>query len=181
MSGGIGRRIVVVGSTGAGKTTIATALSERMHIPHVELDALHWEAGWAAASTPQFRARVAAALAGDDWVVDGNYASVRDLVWPRAEAMVWLDYGLPIIMWRLVRRTASRLRSDHELWNGNREQLRMVFSRDSLFIWALKTHGKRRKEFPEFLREPEHQHLLVVRLSSPQDAERWLSRLSSSG
>jgi adenylate kinase family enzyme len=174
-SRGLGRRIVVVGSTGAGKTTLAEALSTRLTIPHVELDALHWEAGWAPASTPEFRARVSEALAGDDWVVDGNYQSVRDLVWPRAQAMVWLDYSLPVIMWRLTRRSAHRLRTRHELWNGNREQLGMLFSRESLFVWALKTHGKRRREYPAFLQEPEHRHLTVVRLCSPLEAEKWLT------
>jgi adenylate kinase family enzyme len=181
MSPRLGRRIVVVGSTGAGKTTMAAALSERLDIAHVELDALHWETGWTAASTPEFRARVSLALAGDAWVVDGNYQSVRDLVWPRAEAMVWLDYDLPVILWRLTRRTAHRLRTDHELWNGNREQLRMVLSRESLFLWALKTHGKRRKEYPAFLQEPEHHHLQLVRLPSPRAAEQWLSTVSSAG
>src|SRR5947209_9511030 len=130
-SRGLGRRIVVVGSTGAGKTTLAEALSACLKVPHVELDALHWEAGWAAASTPAFRTRVSEALTGDAWIVDGNYQSVRDLVWPRAQSMVWLDYSLPVIMWRLTRRTAHRLRTGHELWNGNREQLGAVFSRES--------------------------------------------------
>jgi adenylate kinase family enzyme len=175
----LGRRIVVVGSTGAGKTTLATALSARLGIPHVELDALHWEAGWSPASLPLFRARVSSALAGEGWVVDGNYQSVRDLVWPRADTIIWLDYGLPLIMLRLIRRTARRVRSGQELWNGNREQLHTVFSRDSLFIWALKTHGKRRKEFPLFLQEPEHRHIEVVRVTSPAAADRWLATLDT--
>ncbi len=174
----MGRRIVVVGSTGAGKTRLATALASRLVVPHVELDALHWEAGWAPASTPAFRARVAQALAGDAWVVDGNYGSVRDLVWPRAETMVWLDYALPLIMWRLTRRTVHRLRTGHELWNGNRERFGTVFSRESLYVWAFKTHGKRRREYPAFLEEPEHRHLQVVRLSTPAQATRWLSGLA---
>jgi adenylate kinase family enzyme len=179
MSWGFGRRIVVVGSTGAGKTTLAAALSARLDFPHVELDSLHWEAGWAPASTPEFRARVALALAGEAWVVDGNYRSVRDLVWPRAGAMVWLDYGLPIIMWRLTRRTVHRLRTGHELWNGNRERLGRVFSRESVYIWALKTHQTRRGEYSAFLQEPEHRHLQVVRLSSPVEAKQWLSTVIS--
>lgn len=175
---GLGRRIVVVGSTGAGKTSLATALSSRLGIPHVELDSLHWEADWTPASTPAFRVRVSEALASDAWVVDGNYGSVRDLVWPRAETIVWLDYGLPIIMWRLTRRTLQRVRTGHELWNGNRERLGTVFSRESLYIWAIKTHGKRRREYPGFVQEPEHRHLQIVRLSTPAQAKRWLAVLN---
>jgi adenylate kinase family enzyme len=174
----LGHRIVVVGSTAAGKTSLATDLASRLGIPHVELDALHWEAGWEPASTPDFRARVSLALASDAWVVDGNYGSVRDLVWPLAETIVWLDYALPLIMWRLTRRTLHRVRTGLELWNGNRERLGTVFSRESLYVWALKTHGKRRREYPAFLQEPEHRHLQVVRLSTPTEAMRWLSNLT---
>ena len=172
---------MVVGSTAAGKTSLATKLATRLDIPHVELDGLHWEAGWAPASTPAFRGRVSQAMSGDAWVVDGNYASVRDLVWPRAESIVWLDYGLPLIMWRLTRRTLHRLRTGHELWNGNRERLGTVFSRESLYVWAFRTHRKRRREYPAFLQEPEHRHLQIVRLSTPAEAERWLSALTRSG
>jgi hypothetical protein len=93
--------------------------------------------------------------------------------------MVWLDYGLPIIMWRLTRRTVHRLRTGHELWNGNRERLGTVFSRESLYIWALKTHQTRRREYSAFLQEPEHRHLQVVRLSSPVEAKQWLSTVIS--
>ena len=86
------RRIVVVGTTGSGKTTVARKLSRRLGIPHVELDALHWEPKWTPAATDVFRQRVAEALKGDAWVVDGNYSKARDLIWPRPP--IW--YGLTI-------------------------------------------------------------------------------------
>src|SRR2546422_5327539 len=85
-------RIVVVGTTGSGKTTTARRIGEIIGAPHVELDALHWEADWTEADTETFRRRIVEATAGERWVVDGNYAKGRDLVWPRAEMIVWLDY-----------------------------------------------------------------------------------------
>src|SRR5579871_6058918 len=88
-------RIVVVGSTGSGKTTLARHLACRLHLAHVELDALHWDANWVPAPTPIFRERVDAALSGPAWAVDGNYSKVRDIVWPRADTVIWLDYPLP--------------------------------------------------------------------------------------
>ncbi len=99
------RRIAVIGTSGSGKTTTARTLAGRLRLLHVELDALHWDAGWSMAPLAVFRERVAQALAGDAWVVDGNYGKVRDLIWPRAELLVWLDYGLPIIFWRLLWRS----------------------------------------------------------------------------
>ena len=148
-SGLVGRtpRIVVVGSTCAGKTTLARRLSALLDIPHVELDALNWEPNWVAAQLEVFRQRVEDAVAGDAWVVDGNYTAVRDLVWPRATTLIWLDYPMRTLFWRLLRRTLRRTLTGEELWNGNREQFRIQFlSRDSLFLWLLRTYRQRRRD-----------------------------------
>jgi adenylate kinase family enzyme len=167
---------MIVGSTGAGKTTLARRLAERLALPRVELDALYWEPGWRPAPAEVFRARVAEALAGSAWVVDGNYGTVRDIVWRRAELLVWLDYPLPLVLWRLLRRTLRRALTREELWNGNRERLTTNFaSRDSLFLWAIQTHAVRRREYAHAVRAPEHRHLAVVRLRNPRATAAWLT------
>ncbi len=171
------RRIVVIGTTGSGKTTLARQLAERLGVPHVELDTLHWEPNWTMAPLETFRERVAQALQGEAWVVDGNYSKVRDIVWSRADMIIWLDYPFRVILARLIRRTLRRLITREELWNGNRERWReQFFSRESLFLWMLRTYRRRRREYPELLQQPEYAHLSVVRLRSPREAERWLSR-----
>ena len=88
------RRIVVVGTTGSGKTTLASQLSRLYQIPHVEMDALRHDPGWTEAPNDVFRERLALALADDRWVADGNYSVGRDVVWPRAQAAVLA--GLPL-------------------------------------------------------------------------------------
>ncbi len=88
-----GQRINVVGVTGSGKTTLARRLSDRLDIPHVELDALFWGPGWTETPDDVFRERVRQALAGERWVVDGNYSRIRDIIWPRADTIIWLDYS----------------------------------------------------------------------------------------
>ena len=90
------RRIAVVGTSGSGKTTLAHRLAERLGIPHVELDALHWGPNWTPVAADLFRERVAQALSGEAWVVDGNYSRVRDIIWTRADTLVWLDYSWPV-------------------------------------------------------------------------------------
>jgi len=172
------RRLAVVGTTGCGKTTLAQRLSLLLHIPHVELDALHWGPNWTEAPDALFRERVDLALQGNAWVTDGNYHVVRDIVWSRANAVIWLDYPLAVIMTRLFWRTLQRALTQEELWSGNRERLRAAFfSRDSIFLWALKTYGRRRREYPLLLARPEHAHLAVVHLRSPSEAEKWLAGL----
>ncbi len=98
--GTIGRRIVVIGTTCAGKTTLARALGEKLGIPHVELDALYWGPGWEALPTEAFRSAVADALSGETWTTDGNYSKVQDIIWGRADTLIWLDYAFPVIMGR---------------------------------------------------------------------------------
>lgn len=174
------RRVVVVGTTGSGKTTMARRIAERLRLPHVELDALHWEPHWTEAPREVFRARVDAALRGEAWVVDGNYSQVRDIVWGRADTVVWLDYPLWLILWRLLWRTTRRMIARETLWNGNRETLRgAFFSRNSLFVWALQTYRRRRRDYPRLLAGPEYARLGVVPLRSPRQAARWLAGLDA--
>jgi adenylate kinase family enzyme len=169
----------VVGTTGSGKTTLARRLASALDLPHVELDALHWGADWTPAPLELFRQRVARALSGERWVVDGNYGKVRDIVWARADSVVWLDYPLPVILGRLLQRTLGRVISKRELWSGNRETVKSTFSRDSILLWALKTYARRRREYPTLLASPEDQHRFAVRLRSPRRADAWLKGLSA--
>ena len=170
------RRINVVGTSAVGKTTLAASVAKLLGVPHVELDALHWEPNWTEAPREVLRDRVSAALAGDGWVVDGNYAIVRDLLWARAEAVVWLDMPLRTVLWRYARRTVRRVARREELWSGNREQLSThLLSRDSLLWWILSTYRRRRREYPPlFAARPD---LVAVRLRSARAADTWLATL----
>lgn len=170
------RRVAVIGASGSGKTTLARALAERLAVPHVELDALHHGPNWTEASSEELRAAVLEALeeghAG--WVVDGNYQSkIGDLVVERADTIVWLDLPLALILGRLARRTAGRIIRGTELWNGNRETIRnAVFRRDSLFVWAIRSHGRHRREQPERLARLDAD---VVHLRGPREIARWVA------
>ena len=169
------QRISIVGTSGSGKTTLARQISQRLAISHVELDALHHEPNWAEPPIDVFRKRVEQALSGDSWVVDGNYSKVRDIVWSRADTVVWLDYPLPVIMTRLSRRTLRRVVTQEELWSGNRETWRQTFSRDSILLWALQSYPKYRKEYPMLFAQPEYGHLKVVQMRSPKTTQTWFS------
>ena len=173
-------RIIVSGTTGSGKSTLAGELASIIRAPHIELDALHWEPNWTEAPDDIFRQRVRSATTGDRWVVDGNYSKARDLLWPRTELLVWLDYSIARIYARLLRRTTRRIITREELWSGNRERFRTGFmSRDSLFVWALQTHWKRRRTFPDALARPEAAHLHVFRARTPGEADALKRRIAA--
>jgi hypothetical protein len=126
-----------------------------------------------------FKERVARAVEGDAWVIDGNYGGrgARDLVWPRADTVIWLDPPLRVVFARLFERAVRRIRSREELWpgTGNRETWRnQFFSRETLFWWALKTYRRRRRELPALFARPENAHLTVHRFRRPGEAEAWL-------
>jgi adenylate kinase family enzyme len=173
------QRISVVGTSGSGKTTLARQIFQSIDIPHIELDALHHEPNWTEAPIDVFRKRVEQSLSGNSWVVDGNYSKVRDIVWSRADTVIWLDYPLPLIMKRVVWRTFRRVVTQEELWNGNRETWQTTFSRDSIILWVLQTYRKSRKEYPILFKQPEYAHLKVVHMRSPKTTQAWLSSLTA--
>lgn len=168
------KRIAVIGATGSGKTTLARNIAQRLGFRHVETDALHWEPNWQEAHIDVLRARVAQALTGDGWVIDGNYSKVRDIVWGRADTLVWIDYPLPIIFWRLGWRTLKRIVTREKLWGTNRETWRAAFGRDSLFLWVLQSRPRHKRDYPILLQQSEYAHLRLVHLRSPRETEHWL-------
>jgi adenylate kinase family enzyme len=175
----LGGRVVVLGLSGSGKTTMAAALGRALNAPHIEMDALFWEPNWTQAPREVFRQRIADAIAGDVWVVDGNYSTARDLVWPRATAFVWLDYPLPFVMARLFRRTLWRGAFGVELWSGNRERLwDQFFTRESLFLWIIQQRPKHKREYPLIPTLPEAAGARFIRLRSARAAARWLAGLT---
>jgi adenylate kinase family enzyme len=175
------QRISVVGTSGSGKTTLASQLARRLDYAHIELDALHWEPGWQEAPLDVFRVRVAEAVSQGHWVTDGNYSKVRDIVWGRADTVVWLDYPLPLILWRLWWRTLRRTLLRQPLWNENRESFHTTFfSRNSILLWAVATYDRRRREYPELLARPEYAHLQTVHLRSPRQTRAWLENMTRS-
>lgn len=170
-------RINVCGTSCSGKTTLARAISGRLGLAHIELDALFWGGDWTPVPEEAFRARVIEAIAAERWVMCGGYAKIRDLTWARADTVVWLDYPMRTVLRRWASRTLSRLRSREEFWpgTGNRERLSHILQRDGLLWWILRTHHpRRRRTAAQLAARPE---LRVIRLRSPGETALWLDSL----
>ena len=170
-------RIHIIGTTGSGKSTLAAHVARDLGCPHVELDALFWGPDWTPVPAEQFLARVETAVSGESWVADGNYSSaLGPRLWDRADMVVWLDFPLRLILWRLWGRTLRRAGRRENLWGtGNRETWRKAFaSRESIFLWALKTHNLRRERYIQTLTDPAFAHVNFVRLTSPAEVEAWV-------
>jgi adenylate kinase family enzyme len=173
-------RIVVIGVTGSGKSTLAELLAHRLRLVFIELDALNWKPGWVDSDDKELREKVEAATRGPGWVLAGNYSNVRDIIWPRAEAVVWLDYPFLLVLGRLWRRTWRRWRTKELLWGTNYERLLpqfKIWSNESLFNWLVQTYGRRKRQYPELFKKPEYSHLTVYQFNRPVDTERWLASI----
>jgi len=160
-------RVAVHGASGSGKTMLATALAARLGVERTELDALFHLPGWTELPVDEFRAAVAVRVAESGWVIDGNYPTVRDLVWARAQLIVVLDLPRWRVMAQLLRRTVTRGTARTELWNGNRESLRNLVSTDdgrNVVLWSWRTHHRYHDEVPAEARaEAPHARVVVLR------------------
>jgi adenylate kinase family enzyme len=153
-------------------------LAALLQVPHLELDSVFHQPDWTPLPRDEFRARVERFAAQDGWVTDGNYSSVQDLVWQRADTVAWLDLPRHLVMRRLLWRTARRVMTRQELWNGNREHWRAFFSLDpeqSILVWAWTTHARNQARYLAASQDPANAHLTFVRLTSPGAARRFLT------
>ena len=129
------------------------------------------------------RDRTRAAIAGDRWVTDGNKSAVRDLVWPRADTVIWLDYPLAVSLWRLAKRARWRtsvLKAEAAEEDRKTEFLGQLLSGAKGVLTALRSHKGQRREYPKMFAEQENLRLAVVRLRSPRATRRWLAHVTKS-
>ena len=167
-------RVVVIGTSSVGKTTFAGRLASRLGTRAVELDSLYWGPGWT--PRPDFREAVVAAAQQPRWVIDGNYSSVRDIVWRHCTSIVWLDYSFARVFARALRRTARRIVTSEPLYGANRETMRgAFFDPEAPPCLVLRTHARRRREFPVLFRRSEYAHAGVTWLGTPAAAETFLA------
>jgi hypothetical protein len=174
-------RILILGRTGSGKTTLARQLAAALGVPHVELDSLYFGPDFRTAPVSVLRERTSAAVAGDRWVTDGNKRAVRDLVWPRADTVIWLDYPMYVTLWRLAKRARSRTSalSSQAAQTGRRTGLpKQLLAAARGVLTALRSHRGQRREYPQLFAQPANQHLAVARLRSPHATRQWMTRVT---
>ncbi len=172
---GPARKIHVVGTSRSGKTTFASRLAGRLNIAHAELDSLFRGPDGSETPDVEFRRKVGAVVQGAEWVIDGNYTRVRDLIWPRAEMVIWLDDRLGVILSRVLWRTLWRSLTREMLWHGNRESVRAsLLSKDSIILWSLRTYRRRKREYAGLAQQAGNEHLRVVRIRTVRQARELL-------
>lgn len=170
-------RIWVVGPCGSGKSTLTRVLAARQGVEPTHLDDIHWAPGWVERPEAEMHAALAPIVAHPRWVIDGNYGIYRQRHLDRTDLTVWLDFPLrvtwPRLLWRGIRRSVRK----ESVCNGNQESLWRTFcDRDSLLVYSIQTHGRRRRGLEKELATRPH-----VRLRSQREMDRWLAGLGGGG
>ena len=176
------RRISVVGSSGSGKSTFARELADRLDVPWIELDAVNHQPDWVPLPVEQFRAEARSLAEGETWVIDGNYygIGVQEIVWERADTVVWIDLPKATAMGQLIRRTLHRGITRQVLWNDNRERLRSLFNRepeDNVVLWAWTRFEQQRERYETAMADPRWTSIEFIRLGKRSQANVLLSNL----
>ena len=173
-------RIQIVGTSGSGKSTLANKLACELRLDRLELDSIFHQANWTPLPDDQFRASVAAFATAGNWIIDGNYSKVRDILDNRITHLLWLDYPRWLVMLRVIRRTLRRGITRQELWNGNRENPRDWFSlnrEQNIILWAFTTHKSNRQRYLTLFENLPN--VVKIRIGSPVQASRLLKSLAN--
>jgi adenylate kinase family enzyme len=165
------QRVLVIGSPGAGKSTLAHKLADCTMLPLFHLDQMHWLPGWVERDRTEARTELAQVLTGERWIIEGNYGSILPMRLERADSVVWLDYPTWLCLKRVLKRWwQHRGRTRPDMTEGCPERL------DPEFLWyvLLFRHnwGQRNAAALNGFKGK------VVRLSSPAESEAWLARHS---
>lgn len=166
------KRILVIGVSGAGKSTLARAAAERLELPFIPTDDLYWSQNWGRVPAQQVCDQIAQLTTAPAWVLDGNFDAQRELVWGRADTIVWLDYPLVVTLPRLVKRNLGWYLSRKPVWAGNVMTLPQALSGMG---HGLRGFRSKRRGYPEVLTT--FTSAQTLRFRRPKETARWLEKL----
>lgn len=174
-------RVVVVGSSGSGKTTVALEIARRLGVPHLEMDAVVHAKGWNSTPDPEFQRIMDEFTSQGRWVVDGNYTDhgIPVVVWPRADTFVWIDPPKRVVMVRVVRRTLRRVITRTRLWDsGLTEPLSNLYKRDpyeNIIVWTWTRYDHVRTRYEQAMSDGSWAHATIHRLQTQRELSELLT------
>lgn len=164
-------RVLIVGNSGGGKSTLARRLGEQTGLPVIHLDVMFWKPGWVERDDAEFRVSVAEALQAPTWITDGNFGDTWDLRMPLADTIVWIDQPRALCLFRAIWRMVTyRHGGRPDMAEGCREALDLKFYH---FIW---TYNRKVRPRLETALATHGAHARVVRLRSDREIATFLAQ-----
>jgi hypothetical protein len=166
------KRILVIGASGSGKSTLARRLSELLGLPYFPTDPFYWEADWKLASDEHVMRQLVNVVEHETWILDGNFEDRRELVWGRADCIIWLDYSLPTVISRVVLRNLRWLVTRQRVWSGNVMSLSRAISG---ICHAANSYATKKARYPGYLAA--FPAITVHHFQTSRETEAWLAGL----
>jgi adenylate kinase family enzyme len=168
------RRIAIIGSGGAGKSTLARRLGEITGLPVIHLDREFWRPGWTETPKPEWRSRVEELVEGDGWIIDGNFGGTMEIRLAAADTVVFLDFPRVLCTFRAIKRAVTyRNRTRPDMGPGCNEKFDLEFLR-----WVWQFPGKTVPAIEARLAKL-GTHVKLIRLCSPKEVESFLGEVKS--
>jgi len=166
------KRILIIGNPGSGKSTLAAKLAELLNLPLISLDRHYWKSGWVPTPPEEWRKQVMELVAADKWIIDGNYDSSSDIRFPRAEAIIFLDFPTSICLWRAMRRMiCSYGKVRPEMAEGCPEKINWLFIK-----WILNFRKDVRRNIFNSVDKYFRGECLII-LKSPRQVDDFIHQL----
>lgn len=174
------KKINIIGTSGSGKSTFAKQLSEQLHIPYIEIDAIFWGKNWYWPPDEAFFARLQEALDQETWVLDGNYTRTTPIKWEAVDTVIWIDFSFARTLYQVISRSIRNLITKQELWpgTGNRQTIKRFFSKDSIILATIKLYRRNRLKYLKVMDSSEYAHIEFIHLRSPRECSQFLNRMS---
>ncbi len=165
-------KVLVIGICGAGKSTLALKLSERLDLPVFHLDKYFWKKGWIETPNEEWVSTVEGLVSQDEWIMEGNYSSTFNVRFPKADTIIILDYNPILAITRATKRIISHYgRTRPDMTDGCPERFNWEFYK---FMWYFNKNHRPRVE--EALRN-HAKGKRVLRFSSPKKLNKFLKTL----
>jgi adenylate kinase family enzyme len=166
-------RVLIIGTSGCGKSTLAKRVSERLQLPFFPSDGFYWEPGWKIATQDKVHKMVWNIACQDTWVLDGNFDEIHDLVWRRADCIIWLDYSLMTIFVQIATRNFRWALTRQKIWSGNMMTLQRAISGIQHMV---NSYSQKKKKYPFWLSEIPN--IVFHRFRTRDETEMWIQNIT---